>query len=185
MGTPQPPAPVEMPPAHAAGVSTPGGGTAFTGASISAGPSGPSQPTPVQHVNPYGQFVPFPDQPAFDPSMFNSSPMPAQSPSAAPMQGEQGAVAPGLPPKPPAGMGMHPSRMAVLGGDSPHAPFNASGSPVPPIAGQVRPHEGTPPGQEDGSAKRPRIEKVPGQLYPVCVIPVHPSPTSVLTLDHL
>ena len=143
-----------MPPAQAAGAQTPGGGTAFTGAVLSAGPSAPSA---LQPVNPYGQFMPFHDQPAFDPSIFNSSPMPHQlQPMAPPTDASAGGR--------PAAVAMHPSRMAALGGPPPFQ----GGSPVPPVAGQTRPFEAMQSPGEDPSSKRPRVDKLPGgQYYPV------------------
>lgn len=61
---------------------------------------------------------------------------------------------------------MHPSRMAALGG--PPA-FDGMASPVPVAVGQVRPFDAIDSPGEDGQAKRPRIEKLPGgQFYPVC-----------------
>lgn len=177
----------DISPAQAAGASTPGGGTAFTGAVISAGPSAPSAPTPQQQYgNPYGNFVPLPDQPMFDPSMFNQPPMPNQqqfggSPNPYGNQEEQGEIidvplpaAPaGLPAKPVgAGMGMHPSRMAALGGASPGynapgSPMGNMGSPVPQVAGVVRPYEGGDSPAEGHVAKRARVEKVAGHFYSV------------------
>jgi splicing factor 3A subunit 1 len=170
LGTPGPQA---IPPAQAAGASTPGGGIAFSGAVISAGPQGPSAPQPSQapqtFYQPYpdqSQFQPFHDQPAFDPSVFNMPSMPPQQP------GPDGLPPPpvGLPTKPPLG-GIHPSRLAVMGGASPGMPNMPApyvGSPYGQAAGQVRPHEddGTPDGS--APAKRQKVEKLPtGQLYPV------------------
>jgi splicing factor 3A subunit 1 len=147
-------APAEMPPAQAAGAQTPGGGTAFTGAVLSAGPSAPSA---LQPVNPYGQFMPFHDQPAFDPSIFNSSPMPSQMQPMAPPSDASTASRP-------AAVAMHPSRMAALGGP----PAFGGGSPIPPIAGQTRPFEAINSPAEDPTSKRPRVDKLPGgQYYPV------------------
>ena len=158
---------VDVAPAQTAGVGPPAGGTAFTGAVLSAGPSAPSAPLMPQMINPYGEFRPFHDQPAFDPSMFNSSPMPPhmQGPGPSGDFGNQSPSAPGGLPVRPGGIPMHPSRMAALGGPP---PFNGMGSPVPPATGQIRPFDAIGSPGEDGQAKRPRIEKLPGgQYYPV------------------
>jgi hypothetical protein len=108
--------------------------------------------------NPQG-YMPYPDQPAFDPSMFNTP--------------YQGASPAGLPPRPMDGMGVggiHPSRLAAMGGAG--SPMGMPmGSPMgmpPQLAGQVRPYEDGQAGQ--GPPKRPRIAKLPGgQFYPVSI----------------
>ncbi|KAJ9095485.1 hypothetical protein QFC20_006628 [Naganishia adeliensis] len=168
-------APAAIPPALAAGASTPGGSTAFSGSIISAGPSAPSAPSAMLQ-NPHGydgNYMPYPDQPAFDPSMFNMPNMPYQ-----------GASPAGLPPRPMDGMGVggiHPSRLAAMGGAG--SPMGMPmGSPMgmpPQLAGQVRPYEDGQTGQ--GPPKRPRIAKLPGgQFYPESDwIRMHPDPITL------
>lgn len=152
--------PAAIPPALAAGASTPGGSTAFSGSIISAGPSAPSAPAAMLH-NPQGydgNYMPYADQPAFDPSMFNMPNMPYQ-----------GASPAGLPSRPMDGTaagGIHPSRLAAMGGAGALSPMGMPMGMPPQIAGQTRPYEDGQTGQ--GPPKRPRIAKLPGgQFYPV------------------
>ncbi|KAJ9119070.1 hypothetical protein QFC22_003561 [Naganishia vaughanmartiniae] len=181
------PGPAAIPPVLAAGAATPGGSTAFSGSIISAGPSAPSAPAAMlPQYNGAGGYMPYPDQPAFDPSMFGMPSMPAQgTPST--MMGTPGAM--GLPPRPMDGAGttgIHPSRLAAMGGAGAASPMGmppAMGSPMgmpPQLAGQTRPFEAD--GQSgQGDAKRPRIEKLPGgQFYPESDwIRMHPDPITL------
>ncbi|KAK8864174.1 hypothetical protein IAR55_001420 [Kwoniella newhampshirensis] len=126
--------PQSLPPALAASLPTPGGGTAYAGATISAAPTGPSQ----------REYISTPYDPSFSPAQ--------------------------APPSAPSAPSIHPSRLAAM----------AASSSTPPVAGQVRPHDGD-EAPDRPVFKRPKIEKLPyGQLYTeVDWMSLHPDPISV------
>lgn len=181
--------PAYVPPAQAAGAMTPGGGTAFSGASISAGPSAATSfyPPPPPPQNQPGRYQPGGEQPEFDPSIFSMPPMPKQGENN--LAVPTGGAAPGI----------HPSRLAQMGSGSPAPPVlpppqggvsvsplpigSPSPLPPPPVAGQSRPFDHDSSSPVGNVPKRPRIEDklAPGQYYPEDEwIRMHPDPVNVM-----
>lgn len=173
------PGPAIVQPAQAAGSSTPDGGVAFSGAVVSAGPSGPASADQAQQQQQpaFNQYQPYPDQPAFDPSMFGMPPMPKQNTDDP--NGTQ--YTPVNQPNKPL---IHPARLAAIGGSAVSAsPAGFMGSPAPQgytgspqpdqLAGQVRPFEEEQDQLEGSAAKRPKVDKLAnGAFYPVSLFTI-------------
>ncbi|WVF71719.1 hypothetical protein IAT40_006527 [Kwoniella sp. CBS 6097] len=144
--------PQSIPPPLAAGLATPGGGTAYSGATISAAPTGP---TSKEYIStPYD-------------SSFSPAPPPPASAN--------------LPPIPTA-PSIHPSRMAAInaaqgGGSSPGGGASPVAGHVRPREGD----DGAVAGGEAPVFKRPKIEKLPyGQLYSEADwTRMHPDPINI------
>lgn len=135
---PNPTAPQEVPPALAAGASTPGGGTAYEGATISAPPSGPSA---MRSGPPSSGGAP-----------------PGIHPARAAMMGAAAAGSATPPPSGPSG-----PRGGNYGSASP-APAHSTGTTI----GQTRPAPDSGEyGGGGGPAKRAKVEKLAFGQYSV------------------
>ena len=146
-----------VPPALAAGASTPGGGTAYEGATISAPPSGPTTKEYYESTGPLRHVPGLPTKPAGAPAAAGGG----IHPSRLAMMSSGGATPPSVPPA---------ASPAPPAGRSPLAP-SAPAQPTPPgpapVTGQTRP---APDSEEyGGPAKRAKVEKLAFGLHTVCL----------------